>query len=138
MLKDKAFAVELQEWMAPNDYMNIEYIGDTMYCYFKIWNTPGEYSKKIGILTFESIWAVRFQRNRRLNYYPLEEEHSFRSYYLMVPNSSWLTSLIKLRDEEDSEWRNFDKKEYFHYVIQNNDHYIEIISSEINIDYKTV
>ncbi|MDM5248904.1 hypothetical protein [Lysinibacillus sp. G4S2] len=138
MLNDEAIAVELQEWMAPNDYMNIEYIRDIMYCYFKIWDSPGVYSEKIGVLKFESIWAVRFQRNRMLNYYPNEKEHSFRSYFLMVPNSTWLKSLIKLREEEDAEWRNFDKKKYFHYVIQNNDHYIEIISSGILIDYKIV
>lgn len=135
-MNDNVVAIELQEWMAPNDYMEIKYIRDTVYCYFNIWDKPGVYSNKKGILTFKAVWAVRFHKHRRLNFYPNEEDHSFRSYFLMVVNSSWLQSLVELRDEEDPEWRRFDKKKYFHYVVQNNDHYIEIISSEIIVDYK--
>ena len=134
---DVAVAIELKEWIAPNDYMEVRYNRDTMYCYFKIWGKPGVYLKKTGVLTFEKVWAVRFQRHRRLHYYPRTEKHDFHSYILMIKNSSWLQSMSELRTKEKPGWGKFDRAKYFHYVLQNNDHYIEIISSEVSINYET-
>ena len=131
MIKDKAIAVQLPVWMAPNDYVSIVYIRDTIHVYFKIWSSRGVYSNQYGMFNFDDVWSIRSCRHKRLKYYPNEEEHNYSSYYLTVPSSSWLDELFLERELSEKDWRKYDKREYQHYVIQSNDYYIEIIASHI-------
>lgn len=125
---DKGFAIELPVWQAPNDYVLMQFERDTTNMLFKTWKNNGSYSKYFGVLSFDNTWALRTVRHRNLSYFPNEEEHDFRSYYLVVRNSSWLNNLKAERSRESSDWEKHDKTEYNHYVVQSHSSYIEIVS----------
>ncbi|MDR3243607.1 MAG: hypothetical protein LBT79_02535 [Elusimicrobiota bacterium] len=133
-MKDKAIAIELPVWMSPNDYIFTQITGDDVKMYFKVWSKPGKYSDKYGLFRFSGLWSIRAQRHQKLRYYPNEEEHNYSSYYLLVPNSSWLEQLYMERSSFDKDWQKYDKREYIHYIVQNNDYYIELIASSITFE----
>jgi len=125
---DKGYPVELPVWQAPNDFVRMEFERDETRILFKTWKKNRDYSKSIGILTFKNTWGIRTIRHKNLSYYPNEEDHNFRSYYLEIKKSSWLDQLIKERSKDSSDWKINDRSIYGHFIIQSHSFFIEIIS----------
>ena len=46
-----------------------------------------------------------------------------------VENSTWLQQVSEQRAADYPNWRNWDAKEYFHFVVQGHDNYYEIIAA---------
>lgn len=129
--KDRAFAIELPVWQAPNDNVRITLERDDVRAEFPTWTKNANYSKYIGILDFSNVWALRLERNKHLHYYENREDDEFKSSYWVIPESSWLEGLTKERDITSPNWRAYDKKKYTHYIIQSHDYYIEIIAGDV-------
>lgn len=136
MKKDFAYAVELPYWQAPNDDIILKSQGDSLTAFFKIWISPAKYSKFTGILDFSYVWAVRYERNKKLSYYRECEDDNFSSCYWIIPESSWIEQLSKERCSFFPEWEKYDTGKYFHYIIQSDSFYIEIIAKDIKISRK--
>lgn len=81
--------------------------------------------------------GVRFERHKRLHYYPNREDDDFNSCYWIIDDSSWLKELTLERESYFSDWKQYDKTEYKHYIIQSNKHYIEVIAGAIIFSKKT-
>ena len=81
---------------------------------------------------FTNVYAVRFCRYNKTRYYPKENEHSYKSYYLEIPNSSWIDDLKNERASYDINWEKYDHRKYRHYVFQNNSYWIEIIATNVH------
>ena len=128
--KDRAFAIELPVWQAPNDNVRITLERDDVRAEFPTWTKNANYSKYIGILDFSNVWALRLERNKHLHYYENREDDEFKSSYWVIPESSWLEGLTKERDITSPNWRAYDKNKYTHYIIQSHDYYIEIIAGD--------
>lgn len=131
--KDLAYAIELPYWQAPNDDIVIKSQGDSLSAFFKIWSSPAKYSVYTGIFKFSYVWAMRFERNKDLYYYINREEDNYRACYWIVPDSSWLEKLKKERYSFFPGWEKYDLGEYFHYIIQSNKFFIEIIAKDLKI-----
>jgi hypothetical protein len=134
--QDRAIPIELPVWQAPNDDVCIKHKGDELDIFFKIWLDAGRYSKFDGVLTFKKVWGVRFERHKRLQYYPNREDDDFNSCYWIINDSSWLKKLIMERESYFSDWRDYDRSEYKHYIIQSNQYYIEIIAGKMRFSKK--
>lgn len=80
--------------------------------------------------------GVRFERHKRLQYYPNREDDDFNSCYWIINDSSWLKKLIMERESHFSDWRDYDRSEYKHYIIQSNQYYIEIIAGKMRFSKK--
>lgn len=76
---------------------------------------------------------MRFERNKDLYYYINREEDNYRACYWIVSDSSWLEKLKKERYSFFPGWEKYDLGEYFHYIIQSNKFFIEIIAKDLKI-----
>lgn len=136
--QDRGIPIELPVWQAPNDDVYIKSKGEDLDIIFKIWLSAGKYSKLLGLLNFKQVWGgVRFERHKRLHYYPNREDDDFNSCYWIIDDSSWLKELTLERESYFSDWKQYDKTEYKHYIIQSNKHYIEVIAGAIIFSKKT-
>lgn len=79
---------------------------------------------------------MRFERNKNLYYCINREEDNYRVCYWIIPDSSWLEKLKKERYSFFTDWEKYDFGEYFHYIIQSNKFYIEIIAKDLKISKK--
>jgi hypothetical protein len=134
--KDFAYPVELPYWQAPNDDLVIKSKGDELTAYCKIWYKPAKYSKFTGIFEFSSVWAMRFERNKKLAYYNHCDSDDFTSCYWVIPESSWLAQLASERQSHFPDWRHYDRGDYWHYIIQSDSFYVEVIAKQIKISKK--
>ncbi len=128
---NRAFAVELPVWQAPNDYVRVLLKRDTLRVEFPTWTKRANYSRYKGILEFSHVWGVRVERHKKLHYYDNCEQDEFRSCYWTVPLSSWVEDLRNERSLASPDWRSYDKHEYTHYIIQSHDHYMEIVAGGV-------
>lgn len=135
-MMDKASPIELPVWQAPNDNVLVKHHGDELDIFFKIWLNAGQYSKFIGLLNFKNVWAIKFERHKRLQYYPNRDDDDFNSCYWIIHNSSWLKNLMAERDSYFCDWKKYDQVVYKHYIIQSDKFYIEIIAGNINFSKK--
>ncbi|EHT2455442.1 hypothetical protein KXE84_003606 [Escherichia fergusonii] len=136
MKKDYAYAIELPYWQAPNDYVHIESIGDSLIISFPLWRASTKYSRFKGVVEFTEVWATRYERNKDRRYYTPCGENDFASCYWVVPVSSWLEKLENERTEHFTDWKLYDSGTYTHYIVQCHDFYIEIIAKKITISRK--
>lgn len=126
-----AIAIKLPVWQAPNDDISIKIKKDQLNIKFRVLDINGDYLKEEGQLTFINVWSFRFERHKKLHYYPNEAEHSFKSYYLVVNNSKWLSDLKKVRGEYFVDWEKYDNNIYKHFIVQSHKFYVEIIASDV-------
>ncbi|MWP61564.1 hypothetical protein GQ593_04250 [Gilliamella sp. Pas-s25] len=131
--KDHAYPIELPFWQAPNDDIVINSKGDTLTAYCKIWYKPAKYSKFTGIFQFSNVWAMRFERNKQCAYYSHCDSDDVNSCYWVIPESSWLEQLVNERQSHFPNWRQYDRGEYWHYIIQSDSFYVEVIAKQIKI-----
>lgn len=136
MKKDMAYAIELPYWQAPNDDIVLRSKGDSLTAFFKIWNSSAKYSVFTGILDFSYVWAMRYERNKKLSYYIPREDDNFHACYWIVKDSSWLENLKIERSSFFPEWNKYDFGDYHHYIIQSDSFYVEIIAKDLKISRK--
>ncbi|WP_218057747.1 MULTISPECIES: hypothetical protein [unclassified Gilliamella] len=134
--KDHAYPIELPFWQAPNDDIVIKSKGDTLTAYCKIWYKPAKYSKFTGIFEFSNVWAMRFERNKQCAYYSHCDSDDFNSCYWVIPESSWLEQLVNERQSHFPNWQQYDRGDYWHYIIQSHSFYVEVIAKQIKISKK--
>lgn len=137
MEKDMAIPIELDVWQKTSEYAIIEQYDDSLVVRFQYWDEKQEtINDKTAVLIFSNVYAVRFCRYNKTRYYPKEEEHSYKSYYLEIPNSSWIDELKIERESYDMNWAKYDHRKYHHYIFQNNSYWIEIIATDVHFQIK--
>ncbi|WP_202115035.1 hypothetical protein [Gilliamella sp. Pas-s27] len=135
-VKDLAYPIELPFWQAPNNDLVIKSSGDKLTAYCKIWYKPAKYSKFTGIFQFSDVWAMRFERNKQLAYYSHCDGDDFNACYWIIPESSWLEQLKNERQSHFPDWQHYDCGDYWHYIVQSDKFYVEVIAKQIEISKK--
>jgi len=132
MGKDIAIPIILDVWQCTSEYAIMEQYDDTIRIRFKFWdNNQNEVANQTAMLIFKNVWECKYSRFNKTRYYPKEIEHTHKSYYLKIPNSSWLEEEKNKRTNYDTNWGKYDRREYNHYVFQNNSYYVEIIATDV-------
>lgn len=134
MEKDTAIPIVLEVWQCTSEYAIIEQYDNNIHIRFKFWdNNQNEVADKTALLVFNEVWELKYSRFNKTRYYPKEIElpHKRKSYYLKLLNSSWLQEEKNKRTNYDANWEKYDRREYNHYVFQNNSYYIEIIATDV-------
>lgn len=138
MEKDIAIPIVLEVWQITSEYAIVEQYDDSLLIRFQYWNEKQEKVRdKNGLLLFKNVYAVRYCCYNKTRYYPKEVEHSYKSYYLEIPNSSWLAELKEKRESYDKNWEKYDHRNYKHYVFLNNSYYIEIIATCVDFQVES-
>jgi len=132
MEKDIAVPIILEVWQCTSEYAIIEQYDNKIHIRFKFWdNNQNEVADKTALLMFNEVWELKYSRFNKTRYYPKEIEHPNKSYYLKLLNSSWLEEEKNKRTVYDVNWEKYDKREYNHYIFQNNSYYIEILATDV-------
>lgn len=138
MEKDIAIPIALEVWQITYDYAIIKQYDNDMSVRFQFWDdNQNIIDDKTAALQFTDVYAVRYCRYNKTRYYPKESEHQYRSYYLEVPNSSWIDDINKERESYDKDWAKYDYRKYKHYIFQNNSYWIEVIATNVNFRIET-
>ena len=127
-----ATPVELEVWKDPQGYVLIRHIRDEAWLFFKCWEATGEETTYIGCLHFEGVWHLSSTRFSEYKSYPDVEESDFRAYYIVVNNSPLLASLINDRQRHSPDWRNYDQRDYKHWIVESHDFYTDIVAAEVS------
>jgi hypothetical protein len=131
---EKIIIHPLEVWQDPQCNCITEFIRDEMFYYFKCWDSLNDEIKEadyLGLIHLKGVWAVNYQRFRKTSYYPIDIENDYRGYYYEIANSEWVTNLKNERSKFDKEWSYFDKREYTHFVLENNEGWVEVVAVEI-------
>jgi hypothetical protein len=132
MEKDIAIPILLDVWQCTSEYAIMEQYDDSIRIRFKFWDSnQNEIANQTALLIFKNVWECKYSRFNKTRYYPKEIEHTYKSYYLKISNSSWLEEEKNKRTNYDANWKKYDKLLYNHYVFQNNSYYIEIIATDV-------
>lgn len=130
----KAITVPLTVWPDPQGDVVLHYSRGECLIYFGCWLTSEEPANYVGKLIFHYAWAVR---GACFEFLPYEiHEHNHPSNICTVENSKWLKEMCSQRLAYYPEWKNWDIREYSHYVISGHDNYYEIIAA--GFDEQTV
>ena len=117
-------------WQDPLGDVVLRYSLEECFIYFGCWISPGEPADYLGKLTFHDAWAVR---GFHFEFLPYEvEELNYHSKILVVKDSQWLMQLSERRLSLYPEWKNWDKREYRHYVVSGHDNYYDIIATRFD------
>ena len=129
-------------WQNPNTYLNVEFLGDELFCYFKC--LVPELAEKgihkdeafLGVFHITGLLEIRHRRYTKLELYPICFDNDYVSYYYEVVNSKWLEQITDYRSSVDNDWLKYDKKQYKHFIFENSKYWIEIIGA--SIEFKKV
>ena len=78
-------------------------------------------------MQFEHAWEVRGHCSEHLLYQV--KQGLSRSDIYKIEDSTWLRQASEQRLRDYPNWRNWDAKEYCHYVVQGHDNYYELLAS---------
>ncbi len=135
MKKDIAIPIILDVWQMTSEYAIIRQYDDKVCIRFKFWdNQQNEVYDRSALLKFEGVWCCRYSRFNKTRYYPKEIDHLYKSYYLHIPNSTWLEEEKLKRLKYDPNWGKYDKRIYKHFVFQNNSYYVELIANVVKFE----
>jgi len=134
---DRATPIELNVWKDPQGFVIVEHVRDEAWLYFKCWEPEGTEAPYVGCLHFEGVWHVESSRFQRFRGYPDVEDTDLISYYLIVANSTLLTSLQSERASHSPEWRVYDKRVYKHWIVESHDFYTDIVATSASFSLVT-
>jgi hypothetical protein len=77
-------------------------------------------------LQFEHAWEVRGHCSEHLPYQV--KQGLSRSDIYKIEDSTWLKRASEQRVRDYPNWRDWDAKEYRHYVVQGHDNYYELLA----------
>lgn len=138
-MRDERVPVPLHVWQDPVGDVILEHSRSKCAVYFGCWINAGEPADYVCELQFDHAWAVRGHRSEILPYRPGRGHQPPHSGIYKVENSTWLQQASKQRAADYPNWRNWDAKDYFHFVVLGHDNYYEIIAagfSEKKISYE--
>jgi len=129
-MRDIAEAIKFDVWLYPQEFPIVEHVRDEVRVYSRFINEKSEF---IGIvcLKFSYVWYISAKRFMKYKSYVNTKEHTYKSYYLHIDNSSLLDKLYMERDKIDPKWREYDYKEYKHYIVEAHDFYYNIIATDV-------
>ena len=122
-----AVAIPLKLWQDPQGNVVLRYSRETCLMYFGCWTDAGEPADYLGQLTFHNAWAIRGLRLESHSY--KIKRHEYHSNILVVENSEWLPQVTEQRLKNYPEWKTWDTRKYFHYVVSGHDNYYDIIAT---------
>lgn len=135
---EKIIVHPIPVWQDPNTYLNIEFIRDELFCYFKCLNEElmkngiRKEEKHLGVLHVKRLLAIKHNRFTRLTLYPIPYEHEYASYYYEIENSLWLEESLAQRKVEDQDWEKYDRITYKHFVFENSKYWVEVIAKSVD------
>ena len=128
---DTASPVGLPVWRDPQGYVLVEHVRDEAWCSFQCLDEHGQPDRTVaGCLHFPGVWHICSTRFQALRGYPAVTDSDLRSYYLEVRESGLLKRLEAERAEHDPAWREYDRRDYRHWIVESHDFYTEIIAPE--------
>jgi hypothetical protein len=125
-------------WQDPNSPMNIQSIDDEIYMYFKRFRSAlaekGIYKNEdfLGMFRVKNVLEIKYRRFTKIELYPLDFDHNFRGYYYEKKDSELLQEIKKYKDAYDTNCDKYDKKEYKHFIFDNNKYWIEVIGTSVD------
>lgn len=132
MYSESALSISLKEWMNPQGEVVLEDSWRDCLVSFGCWTELGEPADFLCQIRFHRAWAVRGVHTEFLPYKVIEPK---RSSILVVQDSRWLKELTEQRLAIYTEWKNRDKTEYKHFVVEGHDNYYEIIAESYEERY---
>jgi hypothetical protein len=126
-MEEMALPIPLQLWQDPQGDLVLKHCRSECSVYFGCWIDAGEPANYICEIRFDHAWAVRGYRSEYLPYKIGAEQT--RSDIFKIVGSTWLKQASKQRERSYSNWRDWDKKKYDHYVVQGHNNYYEILAA---------
>lgn len=133
MKNDLALAIELEVIKDPQGFVIVEHVRDEAWLNFQHLHSRANfnYSKQVACLHFEGVWHLSSSRFKKLKSYPNIQPTASTSYYLHIKNSTLLQTLRDQRSSIQSDWQQYDRREYKHWVVESHDFYTNIIASRV-------
>ena len=126
-------------WRDPQNYCIIEFIRDTLFCYFKCWkfneivfSNHVKEENFIGVFCVENLLSIKHTRHTKFSLYPNDIQHDYGCYYYEIENSKWVYNILTERAYSDPEWKKYDNNDYRHFVFENAKYWIEVIGTEVS------
>lgn len=120
-------AIPLDAWQDPQGNVILRYSREEYLVYFGCWTDDASPADYICLLTFHNAWAVC---GFRLEWHGYKiAEHKHHSEIFKIENSKWLSELTERRLAMYPNWKHWDAREYFHYVVSGHDNYYDIIAT---------
>ena len=129
--------IPLHVWQDPQGDVVLKHSLSECAVYYDCWTNAGEPADYICEPQFNHAWMVRGHCSEHLTYQV--NQGSSRSDIYKIENSTWLRQASQRRATDYPNWRDWDEKEYCHFVVQGHDNYYEIIAtgySEKQIPYE--
>jgi hypothetical protein len=120
-------AIPLNVWQDPQGNVVLRYSREECVIYFGCWTDAGIPADYIGQVTFHNAWAVR-GLCLEWHGYKIAETH-YHSSILSVENSKWLSQLSEQRLTLYPNWKQWDTREYLHYVVSGHDNYYDVVAT---------
>ena len=122
-----ATALNLPFWQDPQSPLAVAVFEASCHVFFRLWDDTGhEIPAHLGKITFSRCWSTRTLNMDLLPYSVLE--HSFHSFILEVPDSSWLAALSQTRLTIYPKWKEWDAAIYHHYVVEGDNSFLEVLA----------
>jgi len=134
---NEAIEIELPVWKDPQNFVIIEHVRDEAWVNFRCWDDEGTELNTVGCLHFEGVWFLNSERFLEQKGYPVIKEGRFKSYYLKIPESELLATLISERSSCNPDWQKYDTRNYEHFIIESHDFYYDIIASAVSFSIKS-
>jgi len=122
----------------PQSNLSISIKEDICEVTFRVWDLDGQEIEGVrGRVSFDHGWACEYVMLEIYSYPEQKELCSSDIFLWKLTQSSWLTEKIDQRTKIYPTWLNQDRREYFHFLIEGHDNYIEVIASGFKIDLIT-
>ncbi len=127
LIEEIAVPIPLQLWQDPQGDLVLKRWRSGCSVYFGCWIDAGEPADFICELSFDHTWAVRGYNSEYLPY--RIGRGQTRSNIFEIEFSTWLKQASEQRERCYPNWRDWDKKDYHHYIVQGHDNYYEILAA---------
>jgi hypothetical protein len=103
---------------------------------FQIWDLDDqEIEGYKGKVSFDHGWACEYVAMEVYPYSELKELCSSEVFLWKLTQSNWFDEKINKRSKAYPTWLDWDKRKYFHYLIEGHDNYIQVIASGFKIGF---
>lgn len=129
MEMNQAQPIALPVWKDPQSFVLLEHVRDEARIFFRCRDDAGNPLNEVGCIHFQGVWHVHSERHLAMKGYPDVAATELRSYYLWVPESGLVKALTEKRCAWDPDWKQYDKRQYLHYVIESHDFHYDIVAA---------
>ena len=136
-MKNIAHQIGLDFWQDPTSNLAIVKSNKELIVYCSCWtDESGEDDDRIGKIIFSNCWYYEYYGFRTQPYALANQELS--SYIIYVKESELLSKITDSRLNLYPQWKEWDFKEYKHYIVQGENSYVQIIASEFISRYADI